>query len=187
MPSCGTGATVIIVDEIVSADGFAARAGGAIDFFEDREDVVSSVGSPERMTQVSAVLLGATTYREFSDYWPGQSPAASVNRLPKHVLSNNLAIAPWGDLQPATVERGDAATVTRRLAGQYPGDIIVWGSLSVARAILAARIVDEVWLRVVPVAVGAGRTFFPEVDVPMSLVDTHVNANCLALRYRVSR
>ncbi len=118
---------MIIVDEIVSADGFAARAGGAIDFFEDREDVVSSVGSPERMTQVSAVLLGATTYREFSDYWPGQSPAASVNRLPKHVLSNNLAIAPWGDLQPATVERGDAATVTRRLAGQYPGDIIVVG------------------------------------------------------------
>ena len=97
---------MIIVDEIVSADGFAARDDGSIDFFVDIEGMVDSVGNAERMAGVSAVLLGARTYREFSDYWPDQRPEADVNRLPKHVLSRGLSSAPWGELPPAMVERG---------------------------------------------------------------------------------
>jgi dihydrofolate reductase len=167
---------VIIVDEIVSVDGWAAREDGEIDFFVDIEGLVDSVGNAERMSRVRAVLLGSRTYREFSNYWPGEDPAFDVNRLPKHVLSATLTSAPWGELPPATVERGDAAQVARDLERRYGGDVIVWGSLTVAEALLEARAVDEVWLRVVPVALGAGRSFWPEGDLAVRSVETAQHA-----------
>jgi dihydrofolate reductase len=165
---------MIIVDEIMSADGVAARTDGSIDFFIEREGLVDSVGDAERMSRVRAILLGAQTYREFSAYWPTQEPTLDVNRLPKHVLSRAIEHASWGDgeFPPAIVEQGDAADVALELEERYGGDIIVWGSLTVARALLSAAAVDEVWLRVVPVAVGGGRTFWPQQDVEFRSVET---------------
>jgi dihydrofolate reductase len=167
---------VIFVDEIVSADGWAARANGDIDFFVEREGVVDTVGDVARMSGVRAVLLGTQTYREFSEYWPTQDPSVDVNRVPKHVLSTTLERAPWGDLQEATIERGEAADVARDLEQRYGGDVIVWGSLTVARDLLAAGAVDEVWLRVVPIALGAGRSFWPEKDIEIRDVETRQHA-----------
>jgi dihydrofolate reductase len=179
---------LIIVDEIVSADGFAARGDGSIDFFVDIEGMVDSVGNSDRMARVSAVLLGAQTYLEFSAYWPSQRPDADVNRLPKHVLSRSLSSAPWGELPPATVERGTAAEVTRRLAERYDGDVIVWGSLSLTRELLQLGLVDEIWLRVVPVALGCGRRFFPAQDIPFASAEVAAHPGGWAtVRYELAR
>jgi dihydrofolate reductase len=179
---------VIIVDEIVSVDGFASRTDSSIDFFVDIEGMVDSVGNAERMAGVSAVLLGAQTYLEFSEYWPYQRPEADVNRLPKHVLSRSLSSAPWGELPPATVESGSAADVTRRLAERYDGDIIVWGSLSLARELLQQGLVDEVWLRVAPVALGSGRGFFPAQDISFASAEVAAHpGGWTTVRYELSR
>jgi dihydrofolate reductase len=179
---------MIIVDEIVSADGFAARRDGSIDFFVDVDGLVDSVGHVEGMRRVSAVLLGARTYEEFSAYWPGQDPDADVNRLPKHVLSSSLRSAPWGALPPAVVERGSAADVARRLCDSYDGDVVVWGSLSVARDLLQQDAVDEIWLRVVPVLLGSGRGFSPERDVALAAAEVTAHpGGWTTVRYRVAR
>jgi len=50
----------------------------------------------------------------------------------------------------------------RRLKDELPGDLILWGSLTLANTLFEAGEVDEVRLGVVPVALGAGRTVFPE-------------------------
>ena len=177
---------MIIVDEIISVDGFAARPDNGIDFFVDIDGLVDSVGDTGRMKNVAAVLLGARTYAEFAAYWPYQDPAASVNRLPKHVLSRSLTKAPWGSLAPATVERGEAADVARGLDASYDGDIIVWGSLSVAQSLLRRRMVDEIWLRMVPIALGDGRSFFPDQDLPLTGVEVATApGGWLTIRYRV--
>jgi dihydrofolate reductase len=179
---------MIVVDEIVSVDGWAARANGAIDFFVEREGLVETVGAAHRMASVAAVLLGAETYREFSAYWPTQDPSLHVNRLPKHVLSGTLDEAPWGDMGPATIERGGAVAVARALEQHYRGDIIVWGSLTLAEALLAGGVVDEVWLRIVPVAIGAGRSFWPPVDLDVRLVETQSHPEGWATaRYELAR
>jgi dihydrofolate reductase len=179
---------VIIVDEIVSADGFASRADGDIDWFLEVDGIVETVGSPERMSRVSAVLLGAQTYREFRDYWPAQDPASAVNRLPKHVASRTLVAAPWGDLPPAELERDDPASVVRRLEQRYDGDLIVWGSLTLAASLFDAGLVDELWLRVVPKALGGGRGFLPDRDIVFSDVEMvgHVGG-WSTVRYVVDR
>ncbi len=118
------------------------------------------------LERVDAILLGANTYRMFASYWPtadeGEDPVAGpINALPKHVVSSTLESAPWGDWPPVSVERGDGVAVARRLASQYEGDIIVWGSLQLASALLAADAVDHLRLRVVPVLIGSGLTLAP--------------------------
>jgi dihydrofolate reductase len=41
------------------------------------------------------------------------------------------------------------------------GDIYVYGSLSVVRALLAAELVDELVLMIEPIILGGGKTLFP--------------------------
>jgi dihydrofolate reductase len=178
---------VLIVDEIVSLDGYAARPDGSIDFFLDLRDVVESVTWPERMPGVGAVLLGAQTYREFADYWPEQDATHHVNRIPKHVVSTTLDTAPWGEHEPLTVHR-DAAAAVAAVGGTTDGDIIVWGSLALAGELFARGLVDELWLRVVPVAIGAGVGVLPPGDVRCDLLDHRGNERGLVtLRYAVRR
>jgi dihydrofolate reductase len=41
------------------------------------------------------------------------------------------------------------------------GDIYVYGSLTLARALLTAGLVDELLLMIEPIALGGGKTLFP--------------------------
>jgi dihydrofolate reductase len=156
----------LIVEQVVTADGYTQDANGSIDFFiadaivsgDDREQLVM-------MQSVDAIVLGAVTYRMFSQYWPNVTPDAEpiaepINRLPKHVVSNTLDRAPWGD-DVAEVERGDGVESIRALKTRYSGDLIVWGSLTLVDDLFAAGLVDVLRLRIVPRLLGEGRSIAP--------------------------
>jgi dihydrofolate reductase len=182
----------LIVEQIVSADGYAAEADGGIGFFEavdgfqatDREQLAWLEG-------VGAILLGANTYRMFADYWPAIDPAVDpvaepIARLPKHVVSNTLERAPWGDGE-IEVLRGDAAASVADLKDRFDATVL-WGSLQLADALFEAGLVDELRLRVVPVLIGTGRSFTPGAlgQRPLALVDatTHQSGH-VSLHYRL--
>lgn len=163
----------LIIEQIVSADGYAADADGGIDFFEVSPEAAADTGTgPGAIDReqlawlegVDAILLGANTYRMFADYWPTADPAVDpvaepIARLPKHVVSNALERAPWGDGE-IQVLRGDAAASVGHLKQRFDA-IVVWGSLQLADALFEAGLVDELRLRIVPVLIGAGRSFTP--------------------------
>lgn len=157
----------LIVEQIVSTDGFAADRDGGIDFFLADDDFTHSQDEQlEMLAGVSAILFGATTYRMFADYWPTADPIAEpvavpVNALPKHVFSSTLDSAPWGNGEPVTLEREEATVGVRRLKGVYDGNLIVWGSLVLTDSLFRAGLVDELRLRVLPVLLGAGRSIAP--------------------------
>src|SRR3954451_15501815 len=99
----------LLVQQIVSMDGFAAAPDGGLEFF------------------------GRVTYQMFNNYWPTADPeqesvAGPINRLRKYVVSSTLSKAPWGDDGEAMVIAGDAGEIRSRVEGE-PGDVIVWGSL----------------------------------------------------------
>jgi dihydrofolate reductase len=173
----------LIVDQIVSADGFAAREDGRIDWFDDdRVAADAEVEELELLARVDAIVLGARTYRLFAAYWPTVDPrqqriAEPLNRLPKHVFSTRLSEAPWGRHTPATLERGDLIEGIARLRQQYSGDLLVPGSLSLCEALFRARVVDRLRLRVLPIVLGAGRRFTPAVldERPMTLKSSRRN------------
>jgi dihydrofolate reductase len=155
----------LTVEQIVSADGYAADPDGGIDFFR-AVDAIDSDDADQLgfLEDVDAILMGATTYRMFADYWPTVTPdvervAEPINRLPKFVVSNSLETAPWGD-DTIDILRGDGVESTAALKERFDG-VVVWGSLTLADALLEAGLVDALRLRVVPVLIGEGRSFTP--------------------------
>lgn len=158
----------LVVQQFVSADGFAANDQNEFDLFDGVEgDSTEFDQSNLRwLDSVGAIVLGASPYRMFSGYWP--TPRADdelvgpkINSLPKYVFSRSLTSAPWGDYAEATIESGDAGEAVQRLKGEIAGDLVLWGSLSLTHSLWRAGAVDLVRLVVVPVALGSGRGVFP--------------------------
>lgn len=182
----------LTIEQIVSADGYAADAAGGIAFFEAVDEVDSSDADQLAWLEgVDAILLGANTYRMFADYWPSADPAVElvaepIARLPKYVVSNTLASAPWGDGE-IEVLRGEPAASVAELKGKHDS-IVVWGSLMLADELLRAGLVDEVRLRIVPVLIGDGRSFTPpdlgERRLELDHVVSHPSGH-VGLHYRV--
>lgn len=157
----------VIVEQIVSVDGYAEEADGSIDFFVNANWINAADSEQLRMlSSVAAIVLGAKTYRMFADYWPSADPAVEpvatpIRELPKFVVSSTLESAPWGTADSAEVLRGDGVAAVRSVRHRVTGDLIIWGSLSLSDALLRADEVDVLRLRVVPVLLGRGRSFTP--------------------------
>jgi dihydrofolate reductase len=164
----GAGMGNIIVEQVVTADGFAAGVDGNIEFFEGGRTLVELEDDElALLAHVDAIVLGARTYEMFAAYWPTADPAKEriavpINALPKHVFSTKLAAAPWGEGPPATLERDDAATGIEALRRRYRGDLIIWGSLTLTEALFRFGLVDVLRLRTVPVLIGDGRSVAPK-------------------------
>lgn len=163
----------LVVEQMVSADGFAAEADGGLGFHEAAAGAEVDADQLELLERADAILLGRRTYELFAAFWPfatvADAPVAEpIGRLPKHVVSNSLDRAPWGDGEIA-VERGDGVEVARRLRDRYARDVIVWGSLTLTDALFAAGVVDVLRLRIVPRLLGGGRGFTPPLGASSAL------------------
>lgn len=79
------------------------------------------------------------------------TPPAGATRTLEH--------APWGDGRAEVLREGALAAATT-MRENY-ASTVVWGSLELSEALLRAGLVDELRLRIVPVLLGAGRTFVP--------------------------
>lgn len=158
----------LIVQQFVSADGFAANVRNEFSLFDGVEGNSSEFdrSNLDWLENVGAIVLGASTYRMFADYWPtpaseGELVAPRINALPKYVFSRTLTTAPWGPHAEATVEARDVRLAIQDISEKTDGDIIVWGSLTLTEALFEAHLVDIIRLVIVPVAIGRGRGAFP--------------------------
>jgi dihydrofolate reductase len=166
----------LVIQDFLSADGFAADANNEFTFYEylDGGTAEFDRSQLEWLATVDTMVLGANTYRMFVEYWPTPASkdeiiAPSLNGLRRVVFSRRLTKAPWGDLAEAEIESGDAIEAIRRIKSETDGDIVVWGSLTLAGTFLAAGVVDSVRLVVMPIAIGAGRGVFPAGQDPSVL------------------
>jgi len=157
----------IIVEQIVSADGYAEDADGGIGFFANANWINAADTEQLRMLSgVEAIVFGARTYRMFAGYWPSADPATErvavpISKLPKFVVSSTLESAPWGDHDSAEILSGDGVAAVRALRHRFAGKLIIWGSLTLTDALLRAGEVDILRLRVLPLLLGRGRSFAP--------------------------
>lgn len=158
----------IIVQQLVTLDGFAADAEGDVSFFDAvPEWTESDRDQLEWLDSLSLMILGSTTYRMFAGFWPtaharGEIIADKLNALDKVVFSRSLERAPWGEYPDARIVAGNAAPAVRTLAAGTPGDVVIWGSLSLTGQLFKAGAVDELHWRICPIALGAGLPAFPD-------------------------
>ena len=157
----------LILEEWVTLDGYAVDKKGKLDFFPPSEkDHYSDRDQLAFLDSVDTILLGRKTYELFAGFWPTATTdkeiiADRLNALPKLVFSNTLRETPWGTWPPAQVVRGDAVAEVKRLKALPGKHMVLWGSLSLARALMEADLIDEYHLQLCPTAAGGGRPLFP--------------------------
>jgi dihydrofolate reductase len=165
----------VVVSEFMSLDGVAQAPGGPD---EDTSGGFRHGGwsmkyfDPEAMGAVidefaersDALLQGRRTYQVSAAAWPERSGkfADWINGTRKYVVSDTLTEADVTSWTPTTIIRSAGLLKeVSTLRDQPGGDIYVYGSLSVARTLLAAGLVDELVLMIEPITLGGGKTLFP--------------------------
>src|SRR4029079_16038594 len=109
-----------------------------------------------------------------------------INCGAKHVASSTPLDREWAS---ATVIDGGLVEFVRDLRQQPGGDIGVHASLSVARALLAAGVVDELRLVIGPMIVGHGRRLLDDLpSIQLELIRCEISpTGSLLVDYRVAR
>ncbi|MFD9858106.1 dihydrofolate reductase family protein [Streptomyces alboflavus] len=118
----------------------------------------------------TTAVLGRVSAEGFLGYWP--TVAADENADPrdrgyakwlvdteKVVLSTTLTQAPWDRTR---VVNAPAADVVAELMSTGEGDILVNNSASVIKALLAADLLDRLYLLVCPEIAGGGEQLFED-------------------------
>jgi dihydrofolate reductase len=139
----------------------------------------------EQFEQAAAMLLGRKTYEGLAAFWSAQTGpwADLLNPMPKFVASRT----PQGSLDwNATVVEGELAEGVTRLKEELDGDLMLIGCGELARALLAAGLIDELRFWIHPVVWGPGEwPFQGDQQARLELVGSETfDSGVTLLRYR---
>lgn len=179
-----------------SLDGFAAGAKREMNWIHVDQEIFDYV--EERIAKTNTALYGRATFQMMESYWPtaADQPGASKHdkvhaawykTAHKVVLSNTLNEATFTN---TTVIGDDYATALRKLKQEKTGEILLFGSLTTAHALLAENLIDECWLFVNPVLLGDGVPAFKGIKEkqPLKLVKAHVfSSGVVCLHHELQR
>jgi dihydrofolate reductase len=175
----------VVVNEFMSLDGVVQGPGGpeedteggfthggwSIPYF-DPEVMGAAVGAG--MNTAEALLFGRRTWQGMAAAWPeraGDPYADQMNAIKKYVASRTLTEddLTWN----TTLLSPDHATAdVAELRARDGGDLLLWGSASLATALLAEGLVDVLNLMIEPILLGGGKRIFPDDGTarPLQLV-----------------
>jgi dihydrofolate reductase len=180
----------IVYSFAVSVDGYIASAqGGGIGLPVPEEALHRHFNEVQKRTALN--LYGRNMY-EVMKYWdapPAESPdfeqeyARVWQRTPKVVFSTTLeSVGPNARL---VKERAETERTVRQLKAEANGHIEVNGA-SLAASLVRCGLVDEFWLYVMPVVLGAGKPYF-EAGLQLELEPLGAESlpqHCTLLRFR---
>jgi dihydrofolate reductase len=170
----------VIVIEFVSLDGVMqdpdgseGSSQGGWAFRYGPEAVAGDKFGLGEVLDTGTMLLGRRTWQLFSKIWPDRDDefSAKMNAMPKLVVSRSMERAT--EWQNSTVLEGDVVAAVRER--KRARDIMVTGSASVVRTLMAHDLVDEYRLIVFPIVLGAGTRLFPDgtlIDLNLVSVQT---------------
>jgi dihydrofolate reductase len=175
----------VMVSEFMSLDGVVQAPGGPD---EDTDGGFAHGGwshpyfDPEVMGPViadgmndaEALLFGRRTWQGMAAAWPeraGDAYADSMNAIRKYVASRTLTEddMTWNS---TLLSPENAVADIAKLRAQDGGDLVIWGSVSLVQALLAAGQVDQLTLMIEPILLGGGKRIFPDDGAarPLQLV-----------------
>jgi len=137
---------------------------------------------------LGAVIAGRRTYDHSMPWWGPDGPTGPARR-PVFVVTHE---AP-ADSPPAGVYTfvtdGLKAALGRAQAAAGDRDVTIMGGADLGRQFLAAGLVDEIQLHVVPVLFGSGTPMFDDLHVghvQLEMIDILPTPAATHLRYRIA-
>jgi dihydrofolate reductase len=168
-----------VVQDPTGEEGF--RHGGWFSEFGAKDRAEWAKVELEEALGAEALLLGRRSHEYFGTRWASRTGewADRLNGMPKYVVSSTLTEPRWGN---STVLKGDVVDEVSKLKQEIAGEILVYASYQLERALIEHDLVDELRLVVFPVVLGAGeRLFGPTGDKkPMRLVSVQTIGDGLA-------
>jgi dihydrofolate reductase len=187
----------IVVTTNVSLDGVVQdpdgqegfRHGGWFGQFGGKDLEGWTKVETEEALRSQAILLGRKSDEWFASRWLGRTGewADRLNSMPKYVVSSTLTEAKWSN---STVLRDDVVEEVSKLKKDIDGDILVYASYQLVRALIQHGLVDEFRLVVFPVVLGEGKRLFGDASeaTPLRLVCAETIGEGLSLlTYEVVR
>ncbi len=179
----------LLITENITADGriemldewfSPAPDGGIQDWLEGMECAGASS---------NAVVLGRQTFEDFRGYWPQHTdePAgAYLEQVQKYIVSSSMTDPEWRN---SAILSGDPVEEVRRLKESDGGGLTLPGSITLAHAVLAAGLVDEIRMLMFPVIQGRGMGLAAEgTSIPhLELIESRpLRSGVVLLRYAVT-
>jgi dihydrofolate reductase len=173
----------VVVYELLALNGVAEDPDA---FISDWDDVMDDNLAAVIKTQ-DAVILGRRSYAEWAAFWPGKDilPFSDfINPVAKYIATSTALDLDWAN---STAIDGDLVAFVRDLKKQPGEDIGVHASISVAKALLAAGVVDELSLVVAPMIASTGQRLFDGLPtIKLELMHSTVSpTGHLLLAYKV--
>lgn len=148
----------LIESTLVSIDGVIESPDRWAPFDEE-----AAQAALRELDHYDAFLMGRVTYERLRALWApisGSPYIDRINAMPKYVASRTLSDIGWN----ATPLGDDVVGAIEQLKAQPGKDLIKYGTGRLDGALLAAGLVDEIRLWVMPVVVGAGQRLFEDID-----------------------
>ena len=164
----------LVVLSFVTLDGVAQAPGGpeedpsdgfklggwTVPHFDEflGEEMGKQMGHPFDL------VLGRKTYDIFAAYWPDHDDEGhELNAATKYVASRAKPNLSW---EKSILLKGDVADEIKKLKQGDGPELQVHGSINLIQTLLKHDLVDELWLKIFPVAVGPGKRLFGEGTNP---------------------
>lgn len=177
----------LIVWNLITLDGyFEGKEAWDLSFHEyawgeELEQLSEAFGE-----RAGLLVFGRKTYDGMKAYWTKADDGVVtryMNALPKLVGSRTAQSPDWNNTEIAK----DIVTEISRRKAELEKPIYVFGSAELSAELMAAGLVDELMLCLVPVHLGAGNPFFKDKDrsTAFELIDSKPTARgSVILRYR---
>ena len=156
-----------------SLDGFIARKDGTLDWLDEANATVpdgEDCGFQAFIESVDMLVMGRKTFEQVLSFcqWPyGKMPIIVLSRKPMSFPSTIPDSVIHSSEQP-----GD---LLKRLSGQGVQHVYVDGGKTI-QGFLAAGLIDEITVTVIPVILGDGIPLFGSTDKDVKLAHLHTTA-----------
>ncbi|WP_316839155.1 dihydrofolate reductase family protein [Pedobacter gandavensis] len=172
----------LILGLAITLDGYIEGPNGEYDWcFTDQD-----YGLDSFFKQIDAIFIGRKSYEMMQQQTEGQNgetiPGMPV--LPEYVFSKTLTSVKEG----AVLISGDSIAEARKLKNQAGMDIWLFGGASLFHSLMKEGLVDELWLSVHPILLGAGKLLFAEQEhrTKLKLLESKTyESGLLSIRYGV--